>query len=276
MKIIVKDPTHSFILHGFLILFTCIALLPIFWMISVSFKPSNEIYSNWWFLPVPFSIEGYAQVFEHTPFLMWLTNSVLITSLQTLGQVVLAFFAAYVFSRFEFPGRDWLFYLVLATMIIPHQAMMVPTYITVNMFNWVNTLTGVIVPFLASGYAIFLLRQFFLGVPKSLAEAAEVDGCGPLRILWYIYLPASIPALTALSIILFVNNWNEFYWPLLILMDENKFTLPVALVQFQNEGVLETVPTMAVATLSTIPVLALYFMCQKKFVEGFTNTGLKG
>ncbi|MEB3103706.1 carbohydrate ABC transporter permease [Ferviditalea candida] len=263
--------------HSFIIAVTFAALFPFIWMASISVKPANEVFEGaLGFLPKSISWDGYLQVFEQTPFFTWAYNSLFIAIVQTIGQVVIAFFAAYAFSRFKFPGRDLLFYFVLATMIIPVQAVMIPTFLTINMFGWINTFAGVIVPYLASGYAIFLMRQFFLSIPHELASAAAIDGCGELRILWHIYLPASMSAVAALSIILFVNHWNEFYWPLLVLTDEQKLTLPIALVHFQNEGVMEWVPTMAVSTLSTIPVLILFLFTQKKFVEGFANSGLKG
>ncbi|MEW9670596.1 carbohydrate ABC transporter permease [Ammoniphilus sp. 3BR4] len=263
--------------HSILAGVTLAMLIPILWMISTSFKTVNEVFEGGlWFFPSSISLEGYAQVFEQTPFFTWTSNSLFVAVVQTAGQVVIAFFAAYAFAQFRFQGREVLFYFVLATMIIPEQAMMIPTFITINLFDWINTFSGVIVPHLASGYAIFLMRQFLLSVPRELADAAAVDGCGPLRTLWHVYVPAALPAVSALSIILFVNHWNEFYWPLMVLMDEQKLTLPIALVRFQNEGIMEWVPTMAVATMSTIPVLILYFIAQKKFVEGFSNSGLKG
>jgi multiple sugar transport system permease protein/sn-glycerol 3-phosphate transport system permease protein len=263
--------------HTFLLPFALVTLIPFLWMVSVSLKPMDDIFSDGiWFFPKTISMAGYAQVFQQTPFLTWAVNSLVISTLQTAGQVAIAFFAAYAFARFRFPGRDILFYFVLATMMIPMQAILVPTYITVNLLDWINTFQGVIIPHLASGYAIFLMRQFFLSVPGELSDAAAVDGCGPLRTLWHVYVPAAIPSIAALSIILFVNHWNEYYWPLMVLTDEEKLTLPIALVHFQNEGIFEWVPTMAAATMSTIPVLILYLFTQKKFVEGFTHSGLKG
>ncbi|GAB7388470.1 carbohydrate ABC transporter permease [Bacillaceae bacterium] len=267
----------SVAVHAFLLPFALVTLIPFLWMLSVSFKPADEVFSDGiWFFPKSISLAGFLQVFEQTPFLTWAFNSFLVASIQTAGQVVIAFFAAYAFACFRFPGRDILFYFVLATMMIPMQAILVPTYITVSLLDWINTFQGVIIPHLASGYAIFLMRQFFLGIPRELSEAAAIDGCGPLRTLWHVYVPAAIPAVAALSIILFVNHWNEYYWPLMVLTDKEKLTLPIALVHFQNEGIYEWVPTMAAATMSTIPVLILYLFTQKKFVEGFTHSGLKG
>lgn len=261
----------------FLIGITLLVILPILWMISTSLNAATgdiNIASS--LFPNKLSLDGYKQVFSQTPFLNWAVNSLFVSLIQTLGQLFVALFAAYAFSRFNFPGKNALFFFVLATMIIPVQALMIPTFVTINTFKWINTYQGVIVPFLASGYAIFLLRQFFLKVPRELIDAALVDGCGEFGVLCYVFLPISIPGITALSIILFVNHWNEYYWPLLVLMEESKMTLPIALVKFRNEGMIEWVPTMAAATLTMLPVLLLYTVTQKSFIEGFSNSGIKG
>lgn len=276
MKIKRKKQINLFSKHMLLILITITMLLPIFWMVNISFKTADTVFDTGISSLTGVSIDGYLQVFEQIPFFTWASNSLFLAVVMTIGQVIIAFLAAYAFSRYDFSGRNVLFYFVLATMIIPPQATMIPIFITISKFDWVNTFTGVIVPQLASGYAIFLMRQFFLGIPKELSEAASIDGCGELGILWHIYVPAAIPALAALSIILFVHHWNDYYLPLMILTDKAKLTLPIALSQFQNEGSMEWIPIMAVSTLSTIPVLILYFFTQKKFVEGMTSSGLKG
>lgn len=269
--------TTTALKHILIILIIFGMLIPFFWMISTSFKDPKEIFDGGlWFFPTSFSLEHYERVIHDTLFLTWLKNSTFIAVILTLGQMVIAFFAAYAFSHFRFRGREMLFYFVLATMIIPEQAIMIPKFITINEFNWINTFAGVIVPSLASGYAIFLMRQRFLEIPKELSEAAAIDGCGPLRTLWHVYVPASIPFLSAIAVLLFVSHWNDYNWPLLVLMQEEKMTLPIAFSTFQHEGLVEWGPTMAIATLSVVPVLILYLLLQKKFVEGFTNSGLKG
>lgn len=252
-------------------------LTPFLWMISTSIKDPKAVFDgSIWFFPTSFSLDGYFRAIYETLFVTWLGNSIFIAVISTLGQLIVAFLAAYAFANFKFVGRGILFYFVLATMIIPEQAIMIPKFITVNNLGWVNTFIGVIVPNLASGYAIFLLRQRFLEVPKELTESASIDGCGPLRTLWHIYLPVSVPYISAVGILLFVSHWNDYNWPLLVLMEEEKMTLPLAFSTFQHEGSLEWVPTMAIATLTIIPVLILYLFLQKKFVEGFAGSGVKG
>ncbi|MBM7707096.1 multiple sugar transport system permease protein/sn-glycerol 3-phosphate transport system permease protein [Chryseomicrobium aureum] len=263
--------------HILIISIIFIMLIPFLWMLSTSLKDPKDILGGGiWFFPTSFTLEHYIRAINETLFLTWLKNSTIIATILTIGQIIVAFLAAYAFSNFNFRGREILFYFVLATMIIPEQAIMIPQFITINNFDWVNTFTGVIVPNLASGYAIFLMRQRFLEIPKELSEAASIDGCGPLRTLWHIYVPASIPFLSAIGVLLFVSHWNDYNWPLLVLMQEEKMTLPIAFSSFQHEGLVEWGPTMAIATLSMIPVLIIYLVLQKKFVEGFTNSGLKG
>ncbi|SFE56123.1 carbohydrate ABC transporter permease [Alteribacillus iranensis] len=261
--------------HSFMFGVILAILFPLLWMVLVSIRPADQVFGASLFFSTSFSLESYKQVFEQRPLGVWMMNTAVVSILQTAGQVMIAIFAAFAFSYFRFPGRDVLFYFVLVTMIVPLQALMVPTYLIVDTMGWLNSFAAVIVPTLASGYAIFLMRQFFLQVPKELTEAAKMDGCGPLRILRNIYLPVSIPAITALSAILFVTNWNEYYWPLLVLTDEMKQVLPVAITSFTNEGIVDWGPTMAVATLTVLPVMVLYFFLQKNFVESFSQSGLK-
>lgn len=255
---------------------TLVILLPIFWMIFFSLGNRGDAEGLRAFLPASFGLEGYIQVFKSTPYFIWLLNSVIIAVTQTGLQLIIGFFAAYAFVRFRFPGRTILFYFVLATMVIPAQALMIPMFVTINFFHLINTWAGVVVPFLASGYAIFLLRQMFREVPSSLVDSALVDGCGEWGILAHVYLPVSLPSIGALSIILFVGHWNEYYWPLLVLVDELSMTLPIALIRFRNEGLIEWMPTLAAATMASLPVVILYLATQRSFIDGFSAGGIKG
>lgn len=255
---------------------TLVVLLPILWMVLFSLGNPGDAKGLRAFLPVSYSLSGYAQVFESTPYFTWLLNSFIIAVTQTALQLAIGFFAAYAFVRFRFPGRTFLFYFVLATMVIPAQALMIPMFVTINFFNLINTWAGVVVPFIASGYAIFLLRQIFRDVPASLVDSALVDGCGEWGILSQVYLPVSVPSIGALAIILFVGHWNEYYWPLLVLVEEKSMTLPIALVLFRNEGLIEWMPTLAASTMASLPVVALYLLTQRSFIDGFSAGGIKG
>lgn len=262
--------------HLFLLAFAFIALIPLFWMLATSFKIPEDVFSGKLFWPTVFSLEGYIRVFTEIPLLRWFWNSTVIAVFQTAGQLAVGICAAFAFAHFRFPGRDAVFFFVLMTMMIPPQVTMVPTYIIVNELNWLNSFAGVIVPHIASGYAIFLLRQSFLTIPRDLGDAAAIDGCSAIGTMWHVYLRLSGAVISALAMILMVGNWNDYHWPLLILTDKLMQTLPVAFVQFREEEALEWVPTMATATLSMVPILLLYLAAQKNFIEGFTNSGLKG
>ncbi|WP_235941741.1 carbohydrate ABC transporter permease [Paenibacillus puerhi] len=262
--------------HIVLIAVALTCLIPILWMLATSFKEPQEVFAGHLFWADHFNLEGYLRVFRDIPFLLWAWNSTLTAGLQTLGQLIVGVAAAFAFAHYRFPGRDALFFFVLMTMMIPHQVTMVPTYMIVNKLDWLNTFSGVIVPHLASGYAIFLLRQGFMTVPRELGEAAVIDGCSPFGTMWHVYLRLSSTVISALAVILFVGNWNDYHWPLLVLSDKSMQTLPVAFVQFREEEALEWMPTMAVATLSMLPILLLYLAAQKNFIEGFMNSGLKG
>lgn len=262
--------------HLFLIVVALISLIPIIWMLATSFKAPEEVFSGHLFWANQFNVNGYLRVLREIPIGLWAWNSAVTASLQTLGQLIVGVAAAFAFARYRFPGRDALFFFVLITMMIPHQVTMVPTYMIVNELEWLNSFAGVIVPHLASGYAIFLLRQSFMTVPYELGEAAVIDGCTPLGMMWHVYYRLSVTVISALAVILFVGNWNEYNWPLLVLTDKMMQTLPIAFVQFREEEALEWVPTMAVATLSMLPILFLYLAAQKNFIQGFMNSGLKG
>lgn len=262
--------------HGILLALAVLTLLPLVWMAVTSLKTEGEVFSGPLLWLNGFHFEGYARVFRDTPFFHWLYNSVVLSSLQVAGQLVISILAAYAFSHFRFHGREVLFFFVLLTMMMPNQVTMVPTYIIVNELHWLNTFAGVVVPHMASGYAIFLLRQAFLTVPRELGEASVIDGCSAAGTLWHVYLRLISPVLGALTIILFIGIWNDYQWPLLVLTNKALQPLPLALVQFRQEESLEYVPTMAAAALSMLPILVLFMIAQRSFIEGFANSGLKG
>lgn len=262
--------------HVLLSVFVCAALVPVIWMLSVSLRSPDEAFGRHLFWSGHLDWHGYRQAFTEVPFFRWLSNSFQIGVVQTLGQLFVGVCAAFAFAYYRFPGRDALFLFVLMTMMIPLQVTMVPTYLIVSSMNLLNTFAGVTLPHMASGFAIFLLRQSFLSVPKELAEAATIDGCGPFRVMGHVYVRLSGTMLWTLAVILFLGNFNEFNWPLLVLTDPERMPLPLAFQYFQSETRLDWSATMAVATLSMIPVLLLYLAAQRHIIEGFAQSGLKG
>ncbi len=262
--------------HVLLIGLALLTLVPIVWMVSISLRSEEYVFSGHLVWTGPLHPENYVKSLTEVPFFRWLVNSLRIGVLQTLGQMFVAVCAAFAFAYYRFPGRDVLFLFVLMTMMIPMQVTLVPTYLIVNQMNALNTLAGVIVPHLASGFAIFLLRQSFLAIPKELAEAAAIDGGGAVRVLWTVYIRMSGTMLWTLGVIAFMANFNEFNWPLLVLTDPDQMPLPLAFQYFRTETQMDWGATMAIAALSMVPVLVLYLAAQRHIVDGFAQSGLKG
>jgi multiple sugar transport system permease protein/sn-glycerol 3-phosphate transport system permease protein len=254
-----------------------VVVLPYLAMVTLSLKPNVQLFSPEAWLDVSqLTLAGYAEVFRRAPFLRWMGNTLLVSVLLTAGQVVTSFLAAYAFARCTFRGRDACFYFVLLTMMVPPQTLMVPSYVLLHRLGWVNTFAGLIVPHLAWGFGIFMLRQFFLTVPRELADAAALDGCGHLRTLRHVYLPLSRSALAALAVIAFVAAWNDYYWPLIVVTQDEMRTLPIGIPRFRGaEADVQWQATMAAATMATLPVLAVYAFAQRHFLEGMSRTGLK-
>jgi multiple sugar transport system permease protein/sn-glycerol 3-phosphate transport system permease protein len=264
--------------HAALLLVGAAVAIPYAWMALLSFKPTAELFAPaTWFSVSNLTLEGYRQVFERAPFGRWALNSLVVACALAAGQVLTSLLAAYAFARFEFRGREACFWLVLLTMMVPPQTLMVPSYVIVHQLGWVNTFSGLVIPHLAWGFGIFMLRQFFLGVPRELTDAAALDGCGSLRTLWHVHVPLARTALAALTIIAFVTAWNEYYWPLIVVNSEEMRTLPIGIPRFTGADLdIQWQATMAAATMATLPVLALYIVAQKQFREGISRTGLKG
>jgi len=257
--------------------------IPFFWTVSSSLKPISEIHlfpPTLW--PNDIRWTNYSDVFRLAPFARFIWNTVVITLLAMLGQVLSASAVAYGFARFRFPGRDALFFLVLSTMMLPWQVTIVPTFLLFRYLGWINTFLPLIVPsyFGGGAFFIFLLRQFFLTIPKDLDEAAKLDGATSFRIFWNIILPLSKPALATVAIFAFLDHWNEFIGPLIFLNSPEKFTLSIGLRYFMVNPFESDEPReailMAASIIVALPPLALFFMAQKYFVRGIITTGLKG
>ena len=201
----------------------------------------------------------------------------IVTTCIMLGEVLTSALAAYAFSKIDFPGREKMFLAFLGTLMIPNIVTLVPAFVIVRHLNWIDSYLGLIVPELATAYGIFMLRQFFMTIPRELDDAAQIDGFSRLGILIKIYLPLSVPALLALSIISFINNWNNFFWPLIVTNSDKMRTLPIGLRFFmEGEGSGEWHFLMVAATLIVVPPLLVFLALQRYFVRGMTMTGIKG
>lgn len=274
---------YKFSLYALAIICGLAFSLPFFWTISSSLKPISEIYTfppTLW--PENIRWANYGDVFRIAPFARFIWNTVVVTAFAMLGQILSASAVAYGFSRFRFPGRDPLFFLVLSTMMLPWQVTIVPTFLLFRYLGWINTFLPLTVPSFFGGGAffIFLLRQFFLTIPKDLDEAAKLDGASSVRIFWNIILPLSKTALATVAIFSFIQHWNEFIGPLIFLNSTEKFTLSIGLRYFQANPFEGDEPReailMAASLIVAMPPLLLFFFAQKYFVRGIVTTGLKG
>lgn len=259
-------------LSGFLV------ALPFLWMVTTSFKTPDAVARpgiNLW--PDPWTVRGYVAAFHTAPWLVYLKNTVFITVFSVVGTVLASSMAAFAFARLRAPGSGALFVLVLATLMLPAQVTMIPGFIIFRSLGWYDTLLPLIVPaFFGSAVYIFLIRQFFLTLPNDLEDAARIDGCGTWTIYWRILLPLATPALVTVALFAFVGAWNDFMGPLIYLNSLEKRTLALGLVSFQNAWGVDIVQVMAASTVITLPVLVVFFLFQRYFIEGVVTTGLKG
>ncbi|MDX9972492.1 MAG: carbohydrate ABC transporter permease [FCB group bacterium] len=226
---------------------------------------------------IGFHWENYTQAFERMDFIQNLRNTLFICLTVVLGTVISSSLVAYSFSRIEWPGRDVLFVAVLATMMIPYEVTLIPLFVLYRNIGWTGTFLPLIVPaFFGVPFYIFLLRQFFMGIPQDLSAAARIDGCNEFAIFWRIILPLSKPALATTALFQFLFEWGDFLNPLIFLQDDRQYTLAIALQQFQSMHESAWGPLMAMSTVITIPVIVLFFLAQRTFIQGITMTGLKG
>lgn len=260
-----------------LIVLSIAFLIPFAWLVLSSFKESDEIFlfpPKW--IPTKFYWSNYIQATTVIPFLRYTLNTLLVAGLVALGNVLSSAFIAYGFARFRFPGKNILFIIMLATTMIPYQVLMVPQYILFRDLGWLNSYLPLIVPaFFGSAFYIFLLRQFMMGIPYDLDEAALIDGANAFQRFRYIVLPLTRPALTAVAILSFQGAWNDFLAPLIYLDDHNLFTLQLGLNLFKGSFRTDWNLLMAASVLTMLPMLLLFFLAQRYFIEGITFTGSK-
>jgi len=252
-------------------------LVPFGWMIVSSLRDKTEFFRQVGGLfPSGVHWSNYLQAWTTVPFADFFTNSVLVAACVTLGQLITCSFAAYAFARLKFRGRDALFIAYLSTMMVPTQVTMIPLFIMMVKLRWIDSYTALIVPFLASAYGCFLLRQFFLTIPQELEDAATIDGCGHWSIYTRLILPLSKPALSAFGVIAFLGSWNSFIWPLIVINRPSMKTIPIGLQSLQGfYGDGNWAVLMAGAVIAALPMLVIFLIAQKQFIEGITLTGLK-
>jgi len=270
-----KKNKESKILDIIMIIFSIIWLIPVLWMIDTAIKPTHEIFTTppkW--IPEKFTLQHIKDAITNWPFSTWLLNSIIVSGVSTIFSLFLSILAAYSFSRIEWKGRDTVFIILLASMLIPWQINAVPLYFLMNNLNLLNKLIAVILPITAMPISVFLLRQFFIGLPSELEDAARIDGCNRLNILFRIIVPISGPALAALAIYMFIFSWNEYFWSLIALQRINKYTLPIGLNMLQGAYDIEYGLLMAAAFLASIPVMIVFALLRKQIIKGMSWSGV--
>ena len=272
-----KFPADKMAAYILLSLGALIMIVPFLWMLSTSLKDQQQLFAwppNW--IPNPFVWSNYSEVFSKINFSLYGLNTLKITVAVTIGRLILCSMAGYGFARMKFPGNNFLFLLTLATMMISAQITIIPNFVIMRYLGLVDTHLGVILPLLADGFSIFLMRQFFLTFPYELEDAAKLDGCNPLMFYIRILIPNSKPILATLAAMTFQGVWNDFLWPLVMLTSPAKRTLAVGLSYLVGQYTTRWDLQMAGSVLTVLPILILFFLLQKYFVQSIKMTGLKG
>lgn len=263
-------------LYAALIVGAVVMLLPFVWMVSASLKPQAEIfrYPNE-LLPREPTLAAYVDVWNRIPFARFFLNSVVFAGGVTLISLFLDSLAAYALARLQFRGREVFFWIVLIVLMVPFQITLIPLFLTVFGLGWLDTFQGLIIPRATNAFGIFMLRQFFLSLPRDFDDAARIDGASEFRIYWQIALPLSLPALATLAVFHYMYNWNDFLWPLIITTTTEMRTLPAGLTLFMGSHVIEHAVLMAGATISLLPLAIAFIVAQRYFVRGVVMSGLK-
>ena len=253
-------------------------LVPFFWMLTTSLKDDAQIYTfpvQW--IPRPAMWENYARLFEQAPMWTYLRNTVILTVCGVVFSLIGSSIAAYAFARLRFPGRDVMFFVMLATIMIPNWATLIPTYILFGKLGWLDTYLPILLPALfATPFNTFLLRQFFLSIPQELEDAAKVDGASTLRCFLQIVIPMSRSALMIVGLFAFLYFWNDFLGPLIYLSSDNKFPISLGIMNFAGQQVQDFALMMCAATVAIAPCVLLFFVAQRWFMQGVVITGVKG
>lgn len=262
--------------HILLLVGAIVMIIPFFWMVSTSFKSyleSMQIPPT--LFPEQFHFDNYARVFESADFLTYYANTIFVTVARTASQLFLCSMAAYAFARLDFPFKNTLFLVILSVLMVPIQVILIPNYALLSQFGWINTFYALIVPGIFSAFGVFLLRQFFMGIPKELDEAAIMDGCSKWGVYWRIILPNAKPALVALGIFTVLASWNDFMWPLVMTNSADMRVLSVGIANFEGQYSTEYPLLMAAALMSTIPMVLMFLFLQKYLIAGIALGGVR-
>lgn len=253
-----------------------IMIFPIYWMVATTVMPKEDAYSRELLLfPKTFVFDNYINGWSQSPWPRWYGNTLLIVITSVFGTTLLSLLAGFAFAKYTFWGRNVFFLLILSTLMIPLQVLLIPRFLLVAQFDWVNTYWSVIGPHMADPFGLFLVRQFMLDLPDELLEAARIDGASELTIFWRIVLPLSKPAIAVLVILGFANRWNAFAWPLVALTKKEMFTVQLGINFMKDINYTDLPALIAMVVVSVIPIVAIFLIFQNYFVQGITRTGIK-
>ncbi|MFC4242241.1 carbohydrate ABC transporter permease [Gryllotalpicola reticulitermitis] len=253
-----------------------LAIVPFIWMVFGAFRSESDLFGNPASLfPHTFTLHGFIGIWQQLPFLRQLINSFVFAGGTTFLTLVFDSLCAYALARMQFRGRNVVFVLILVTLMVPFQVTLIPVFIELFHFGWLNTYQGLIIPRATSAFGIFLFRQSFISIPRELDEAARIDGANHLRIYWQVILPLAKPAIATVAVLNFMNLWNDLLWPLVITSNQNMLTLPAGLTLFGGQHITDHAVLLAGATISIIPLAIGFIFAQRYFVAGLTTSGLK-
>ena len=266
-----------FATYTVLILGAAFILLPFVWMISTSLKPDNEVLlmpPKW--IPSVLQWKNYADAFKAVPFFTYLKNSILVTVMITSCELITTVLAAFAFAQLEFIGKNLLFMLLIATMMVPGEILTIPNFVTLAKLGWIDSYKAMVAPWATSVFSIFLLRQQFASIPLSYYKAARMDGCSDLRYLFTVMVPMSRPTIVSIALLKIINSWNSYLWPLIATNSRDMRTLPVGLAYFSTEAGTDYNTLMAFSLMIIAPTVIVYLFTQKYIIQGVSKTGLKG
>ncbi|MFF3286717.1 carbohydrate ABC transporter permease [Streptomyces sp. NPDC003023] len=251
-----------------------VSVLPVLWMLSAAFKSRSTV-TDGNLIPREFTFDNFVYVFTEVPFARYLWNSFFISAVITLAALLFHSMAAYALARLRFPGREKIFMAIFSTLLVTAPVVLIPLFLVARELGLLDSYAGLIIPAIFNAFGIFLLRQFYLGLPKELEEAAVIDGCGHWRVYWNIVLPMSRPILSALGVFFFLANWNAFVWPLVATNDQSLTVVQLGIASFQTQYSSNWNYILAAATVAALPMLALFFTFQRQIVESIKTSGLK-
>ena len=263
-------------LYLLLAVFGVLMVMPFYWMIVTSFQiPENLIAfpPKWW--PQPPTLEHFEAAVDQAPFLLYYRNSLIVAVISVSCSVVFGLFAGYAFAVYQFPLQNFLFILILSTLMVPIQVTSVSLYILMARFRWIDTFPGILAPNFASAFGVFFMRQTIRGMPGDLIDAARIDGAGEIRIVATIIAPLVKSVMATVALILFIDSWNDFLWPVIVINSERLRTLPVGIAFFKDPYRISFGPLMAGASIATVPTILVYLFVQKFIIKGIATTGLK-